>query len=87
MKTKEIIQLAVAGVIFLVAGILVFNILAPRKAGTKSQLTYEKVTMIDPVFDQQLLDKLRDPTKAKNFYVPPDLNSGLGNTQPFSPIK
>lgn len=85
MKRKEIVQLLVAVVILVIAGYVIYLNFGP-KGDSKNQLTYEKITPINPNFDDQALQQLTD-INVKDFYAPPDLKSGIGNPQPFTPIK
>lgn len=89
MKTKELIQIAAAVLIFAIAGFLIFSQLQPKKgaATTGKGTTVIKVTQIEGSFDQAELNKLSDSTINRDFYTPPDLNSGLGNNSPFKPIQ
>lgn len=84
MKSNQVVQLSVAMVILVGAGFLIFSLAFPHKGSNKS-VTYEKVTPISGEFSQDALDQLRD--KAQNFYVKPDLHSGIGNPQPFNPLR
>ncbi len=87
MKQKEIIQLSVAGLIFVVAGIVVFSQLSGGGKSSKSKYTYEEVRPIASDFDSKQLLKITDASTVKDFYVPPDLRSGIGNQSPFKPIR
>ncbi|HVE81188.1 MAG TPA: hypothetical protein VNA68_03595 [Candidatus Dormibacteraeota bacterium] len=87
MKRKEMIQLVVAITILLAAGYLIFTMLVPRKAANQKGLTYEKVTPINPDFNEEALRSLTDSSLSRDFYAPPDLKSGVGNSQPFTPIR
>ncbi len=87
MKQKEIVQLSVAAIVFVVAGILVFTQLGPGKSkSAKSAYTYEDVQSIDASFDENQLQAISDSAKVRDFYIPPDLNAGVGNPSPFKPI-
>ena len=87
MKTKDIVQLTVAVVIFAIAGWLIYGQLAPKKTGGAKGETIVKVTPIPADFDQDTLATLGDATKTRDFYTAPDLKSGLGNNQPFGPLR
>lgn len=87
MKTKEIIQLGVAVLIFAVAGLLIFSQFGskPKAGAAKSKgVMITVVTPINPTFDQATLALFDDTNAIKDFYNAPDLKNGLGNTQPFS---
>lgn len=88
MKTKEVIQLMVALLIFAIAGYLIYMQLAPKPAAGSdpNKLTYEKITPIDPEFSQEALRNLTNAASVKDFYLPPDLKSGVGNNKPFTPV-
>ena len=85
MKRKEMMQLVVAVVILAAAGFLIFSQLQPAKSSTgKAKVaTIPKITPINPNYDSSTISYLNDPTKNRDFYQAPDLNSGLGNPQPF----
>jgi len=83
VKRKEILQLVVAIVILVAAGALIFNQLAPKQATKSEGPTVEKVTPIQPDFDQTSLSYITNHNKNQDFYQPPNLSSGLGNNQPF----
>ncbi|HUC20260.1 MAG TPA: hypothetical protein VMR98_02065 [Candidatus Polarisedimenticolaceae bacterium] len=87
MKQKELIQLVAAVIILSIAGLLIFMQFAPKSSGKPEQLTYEKITKLHNEFSTDALQALTDASIARDFYAPPDLNSGVGNTQPFTPIR
>lgn len=84
MKSKDVLALIFAAVIFLVAGYIGYTqILAPKSSGTKtSELQVEVVGAIPSNLDQSALDQLNDTTKTEDFTPVIDLN-GLGNGAPF----
>lgn len=84
MKMKEIIQLTVALVIFAVSGFIIYTQLIPQKAASKNLVMVEKVTPLEPGFNEDALKKISDSSLYQDFYTKQDLNSGLGNTQPFT---
>lgn len=88
MKTKEVIQLMVALLIFAIAGYLIFMQVAPKPAegADPNKLTYEKITPIEAEFDSEALRNLTNAASVKDFYLPPDLKSGVGNNKPFTPV-
>ncbi|HEX7260067.1 MAG TPA: hypothetical protein VF272_04020 [Candidatus Saccharimonadia bacterium] len=87
MKKKEIIQLTVAGAIIAFAGLLFASQLgAPKSDSKKGRYTYEDVRPIKSDYAPELIEKITDSEKVKDFYLPPDLNSGIGNQTPFKPI-
>lgn len=88
MKRKEIIQLAVAAVILFVAGVLVYMQLAPKKSGNSNEkYMVEKVRPIDADFDEEALTQISDSRKVRDFYVAPDLSTGLGNSELFNEVR
>ncbi len=88
MKSKEIIQLAVAMVILVIAGIVIFNFVVPKKStSSSSDHSYEIVSPISASYDQDALSRLNDSNKAHDYYVKPDLHSGVGNPLPFTPLR
>jgi hypothetical protein len=88
VKSKDIIQLGVAIVIFAIAGFIIYNQLAPNKKGAAAKgVEVERITSIPSQFDSSALASLSDSSKSRDFYNQPDLKSGLGNTQPFGPLR
>ncbi len=88
MKTKELVQLIVAVLIFIIAGYIIYSVLVPQKSsGSNKGVSYTKVTPVNPNFSQTDLSNLGDSTKVRDFYNPPDLNNGLNNSQPFGPLQ
>lgn len=87
MKQKDVIQLAIAMIILVGAGYFIFTLAVPHGKGGSKSTSYEVVTKIDSGFDKAALDKLSDPTVARDFYTKPDLHNGVGNPQPFTPLK
>jgi hypothetical protein len=86
VKRKEIIQLGVAVVVLCASAILIYSQIAPKKASDKPKYTYEDVQPIEPNYDSVVMTKITDTNQVKDFYVAPDLKSGIGNTTPFKPI-
>jgi hypothetical protein len=88
VKTKDILQLTVALVIFVVAGYLIYLQVVPAsKRSSKNPPTYEKITPVPASYDQTALNRLSDSSQIRDFYTVPDLHSGLGNTEPFGPLR
>jgi len=90
MKKKDLIYLVVSAVIFVAVGIVGYSQLNAGKGGTstsgKHTATVEVITPITSDFNATAQQQLQDPTKARDFYSPIDLHSGLNNPQPFNPI-
>lgn len=82
MKTKDIVELIAALVIFLIAAFFIYHMLG-AKSGKSNTATVTQVTPIATDFDSTNLQLLSDPGQTKDFYSPPDLHSGLGNNLPF----
>ena len=82
MKTKDIVYILLAVAILLVAGYIAFTQLVPKTASAK-KVQVEVVGSISPDFDQAALTQLSDGTKIRDFSVPLDLSSGLGNKDIF----
>ncbi|HUC86896.1 MAG TPA: hypothetical protein VMR75_01020 [Candidatus Saccharimonadales bacterium] len=90
MKSKEIVELVVAVLILAIAGYVVYKIVvpsSPSSSGASHTVTYVQVTPVDPNFDSNSLNELGDSSKVRDFYSPPDLSSGLNNSQPFGPLQ
>jgi hypothetical protein len=83
VKRKEMTQLIIAVIILVAAGALILSQLAPKKTTKSQPPTVEKVTPIQPDFDQSSLTFINDRNKNQDFYQPPNLSTGLGNNQPF----
>ena len=83
MKTKDIVELVVALIIFLVAAFFIYHLLAPKSGSKTSTATATEVTPLATDFDSNSIQSLTDTSQVKDFYNPPDLHSGLGNPEPF----
>jgi hypothetical protein len=84
MKTKSVVELVVALLIFLVAAYLIYTLLAPKSGTSKSSAaTVTQVTPLATDFNSTALQSLGDSSQTKDFYSAPNLQSGLGNNQPF----
>jgi hypothetical protein len=85
MKSKDLAMLLIAVVIFLVAGYLGYTqFLAPKNTdGGAKTVEVEVVGVIAPDFDQDTLAQLADTSTVRNFSVPLDLTTGLGNQAVF----
>ncbi|MBW3538211.1 hypothetical protein KY386_01825 [Candidatus Parcubacteria bacterium] len=86
MKKKDVVYLALAGVIFMAAGFLASTKLAPSGGQAGKQVSVEVVEPISPNYDRAALEQLADKDRARDFSVTNDLNSGLGNKAPFGPF-
>lgn len=87
MKKKDIISLVIALAVFAVVGLILYSKLGPKKkVGDNTDATVEIITPIKSDFDPNAIAELQNPSIAQNFSVPIDL-SGLGNSQPFGPLK
>ena len=85
MKSKDIIALAVLGVVLIVVGSLLINYFGNSK--TKRTAEIEVVRPIDPSFNQKAREILqgKDPKyPVATFSAPPDTQQGFGNTSPFT---
>jgi len=84
MKSKGVVELGVALLIFLVAAYLIYTLLAPKSGtGQNAATTVTQVTPLATDFDSTTLQTLSNTGQTKDFYSAPDLQSGLGNNQPF----
>lgn len=83
MKSKDVVYILLAGIIFSIAGVLGFQQLAPKN---QKEVQVEVVTPIEADFNQDALKQLNDAGKARNFTPVIDLNNGLNNDKPFNPI-
>ncbi len=83
MKTKDIVELVIALLIFLVAAYFIYTLLTPKHSSKGSTATVTQVTPLATNFDSSNLQTLTDTSQTQDFYTPPDLHSGLGNAQPF----
>lgn len=85
MKTKDIVSLAILGIILIIIGVLLSNHFGKGSKARTAEV--EIVQPIEATFDeegkQMLLNK--DAAQAvQSFSVPVDLSQGLGNTTPFN---
>lgn len=81
MKSNDIVSLLFAGVVVTFMGILLVG-----RFGGSAEKTKVEVEVIQPFeadFDEAGKSQLSDNAAARDFSVPIDLNSGLGNTNPF----
>jgi hypothetical protein len=85
MKKKDITELVVALIVLAATLYLIYGLVGPKSSGGASAKgqTIVKVTPISPDFDSGALQSIGDTTQTKDFYTPPNLQSGLGNSQPF----
>jgi hypothetical protein len=83
MKTKDVLYIILAGIIFSVAGVIGFKQLAPKNA---KEVQVEVVTPIEPDFNQDALRQVTDGGRAKDFMPSIDIHNGLDNNKPFNPI-
>jgi len=85
MKTKDIVYLILAVVIFAVAGYLLFTILLPSNptAATKLSNQAEVVGVIDDKLNYSVVTELSDTTKNVDYTVNLDLGNGVGNPSVF----
>jgi|GEM_PF-1288763 flagellar basal body-associated protein FliL len=85
MKTKDIVYLIIAVVIFAVAGYLLFTILVPSKPTAASNLSNqaEVVGTVDDKLNYSVVSELSDTTKNVDYTVNLDLNTGVGNPSVF----
>ncbi len=81
MKTKDIIYIVLAAVIFTILGVVIYQQFFASKQ--KNQVTYEVITPINSGFNKQALETLKNPLVARDFAIPVDLKTGLDNTKPF----
>lgn len=80
MKRKDLIYLSVAISILIVAGFLLINSGNSKKSGAP---TIEVVESIDGEYDQVILAEIANTELHRNFAVPVDLGTELGNPKPF----
>jgi hypothetical protein len=83
MKTKDIVSLVIALVIFLIAGYVAYTQLLSNPSSSKQEVKVEVVGAITEEFDSAALTMLRNPDKVRDYTVPLDLQTGLGNSAVF----
>jgi hypothetical protein len=84
MKKNDLIAVVVAGIIFLVAGYLVYTQVMPHNtSSTSTDVKVEKVGIIKPGLNQNTLDTMTDASKTNDYYTDIDLTTGLNNTNLF----
>lgn len=86
MKSKDLIYLSAAIVLFVVTGVLGYSQLGLGKSTFGHEAKVEVVDPISAELDQEALSTLIDSTKARDFAPSIDLSSGLGNPKPFNPL-
>lgn len=82
MKSKDVLVLAFAAIVFVVTGVVGYGALNPKKSSAAKGVTVDVVQQFPAQFDSSALDKLSSPDNI-NFYSRPDLNSGLNNANYF----
>lgn len=82
MKRRDLIYLSVAIAVLVTAGIL---LMSTSGAGSdKSKVpTYEVIEPIEAEYDQVILAEIADSKLHRNFAVPVNLKTELGNKNPF----
>lgn len=85
MKKKDIVYLAIAAILFAIAGLFAFSQLSGNK-GSKRTAEVEVITPIKSEFDGEALKQVTDPNQARDFSVDFDLTQGLNNATPFNPL-
>ena len=81
MKSKDVVLLVVAILIFGVTGMLIYTQLMPKKSTASQGVQVEVVGSIPSAFDPADLSQLSS-SQVKDFDSPVDL-SGLNNSAPF----
>ncbi len=82
MKSKDIMMMLVAAVIFIAIGVVLYGQLKPKRTSGAHQTTVEVVDPINSSFDSSALSSINNPAQVRDFAVSIDLN-GLGNPTPF----
>lgn len=81
MKTKDIITIAVIGILLTVGG---FLIISNFGSGSKTRTAeIEVVTPISTELNGEAQAMLLDNSVTRSFDVPVNLRDGFGNTNPF----
>ncbi len=85
MKTKDLILLAVAIIILVGSGLVIFNQLTPStaKAAKAKGEAVEIAPVVADSFDQAALGEVTDAERNRSFAVPLDTSTGVGNDAPF----
>jgi hypothetical protein len=83
MKTKDLVALVVAVIIFLVAGYIAYTQLLPKKTATQQQIQVEVIGSIPSNLDPAALTQLTDTSQVRDYAVPLVLSSGLNNQAVF----
>lgn len=87
MKPKQTFELIFAVVILAVSGYMVYTLAVPHQSGASQGAQYVVVKPLTSEFNQEAISSLTDGTRAKDFYIAPDLKNGVGNNNPFSPLR
>lgn len=83
MKSKDMVMLVVAAVIFLVCGYVAYTQLSPKKSNTSKAVQVEVIGSIPSQMDASGASWLNDTSKVQDYDSPINLTSGLNNTAPF----
>ncbi len=86
MKSKDLLYLSIAIVLFVVTGILAVSQLGIGKSLFSREATVEVVAPISSELNQNVLTALTDGVQTRDFTPPIDLQNGLGNPRPFNPL-
>ena len=86
VKKKDIILLVAAAATFGLTAVLAFNLIVPKNTGVSKGVVVEVVVPIQPSFDEAGVKMISDTTKVRDFFLPVDLNSGIGNGSLFGPL-
>lgn len=82
MTKKDLLYIVLAAVIFAVAGILGYSQLSPKQSSSKG-VTVEVVEPVSAQFNQNTISILNNSNATRDFAVPPNFDSGLGNQTPI----
>lgn len=85
MKTKDIVSLVFALIFLGVVGVIGYGQFGPKHIAKADTNFVEVVPVISNSVDPSgVLDKLDSKYRVRDFKLPVDVKSGLGNAAPFS---
>ena len=83
MKSKDLLVLAFAAIVFVVTGVVGYGALNPKKSSSvKGGVQVDVVQKFSGDFDKDAIDQITSSDNI-NFYAHPDLTSGLNNANYF----
>jgi hypothetical protein len=83
VKTKDLMLLVVAAIIFIVCGYVAYTQLTPKKSAAAAVVQVPVVGSIPAQMDAGGMSWINDTSKVQDYDTPINISSGLNNTAPF----